>query len=225
MAIKLVRVTDDQETVRKRLNEIVQAINSPATGLPAGGATGQVLAKASTVDFDVEWVPAGGGGGGGGGASWGSITGTLSSQTDLQTALNGKANSSHNHSISNVVGLQTALDSKQETLVSATNIKTINGVSVLGSGDLTVSSSPTMLEATVDFGAFGYTAVVAVPDATVTASTKLSYGLTVTGRDADELEMAPIVMSHVVNDGVGITFYANALQGADGQFKINYMKA
>ena len=31
-------------------------------------------------------------GGGGGGASWGSITGTLSSQTDLQTALDSKAN-------------------------------------------------------------------------------------------------------------------------------------
>jgi len=30
--------------------------------------------------------------GGGGGAVWGSITGTLSSQTDLQTALNGKLN-------------------------------------------------------------------------------------------------------------------------------------
>ena len=31
------------------------------------------------------------GGGGGGGASWGNITGTLSNQTDLQTALNAKA--------------------------------------------------------------------------------------------------------------------------------------
>jgi hypothetical protein len=50
---------------------------------------------------------------------WGSITGTLSSQTDLQTALNGK----------------------QATLISATNIKTINGNSILGSGDLTVSGS------------------------------------------------------------------------------------
>lgn len=36
----------------------------------------------------------GSGGGGGGGHSWGSITGTLSSQTDLQTALNGKASAS-----------------------------------------------------------------------------------------------------------------------------------
>ena len=57
------------------------------------------------------------GGGGGGGASWGNITGTLSSQTDLQTAL----------------------DTKQDDLVSGTNIKTINGSSVLGSGNLVLS--------------------------------------------------------------------------------------
>ena len=37
------------------------------------------------------------GGGGGGGGTWGSITGTLSSQTDLQSALDSKANTSHNH--------------------------------------------------------------------------------------------------------------------------------
>jgi hypothetical protein len=52
-------------------------------------------------------------------AVWGGITGTLSSQTDLQTALN----------------------AKQDDLVSGTNIKTINGSSVLGSGDLTISGS------------------------------------------------------------------------------------
>jgi hypothetical protein len=55
----------------------------------------------------------------GGSATWGGITGTLSSQTDLQTALNGK----------------------QDTLISGTNIKTINGSSILGSGNLTVSGS------------------------------------------------------------------------------------
>jgi hypothetical protein len=53
------------------------------------------------------------------GATWGSITGTLSAQTDLQSALN----------------------AKQDTLISATNIKTINGNSILGSGDLTISGS------------------------------------------------------------------------------------
>lgn len=36
---------------------------------------------------------------------------------------------------------QSALNAKQDTLVSGTNIKTINGSSVLGSGDLTVSGS------------------------------------------------------------------------------------
>lgn len=55
-------------------------------------------------------------GGGGGGASWGSINGTLSSQTDLNTALNNKADSIHTHSISDVTGLQTALDSKANVL-------------------------------------------------------------------------------------------------------------
>lgn len=56
----------------------------------------------------------------GGSATWGGITGTLSSQTDLQSALN----------------------AKQATLVSGTNIKTINSTSLLGSGNITIASSP-----------------------------------------------------------------------------------
>ena len=55
----------------------------------------------------------------GSGASWGSITGTLSSQTDLDTALNGK----------------------QATLVSGTNIKTLNGGTLLGSGNISIPSN------------------------------------------------------------------------------------
>ena len=38
----------------------------------------------------------------GSGAAWGDITGTLPSQTDLQSALNGKANSSHSHTKSDI---------------------------------------------------------------------------------------------------------------------------
>ena len=53
--------------------------------------------------------------------AWGGISGTLSNQTDLQTALN----------------------AKQATLVNQSNIKSINGASILGSGDLTVTSSGT----------------------------------------------------------------------------------
>ena len=44
-----------------------------------------------------------GSGGGGGSIAWGNITGTLSNQTDLQTALDGKADSVHTHSASDVV--------------------------------------------------------------------------------------------------------------------------
>lgn len=53
-------------------------------GVPAGGTAGQVLAKIDGTDYNTQWsTPSGGG-------AWGSITGTLSSQTDLQTALNAK---------------------------------------------------------------------------------------------------------------------------------------
>jgi len=51
-------------------------------------------------------------------AEWGNITGTLADQTDLSTALGGK----------------------QETLVSGTNIKTINSTSLLGSGDIQIQA-------------------------------------------------------------------------------------
>lgn len=54
----------------------------------------------------------------GGTAAWGSITGTLTAQTDLQGAL----------------------DAKQATLVSGTNIKTVNSTSLLGSGNITTGT-------------------------------------------------------------------------------------
>lgn len=51
--------------------------------------------------------------------TWGNIAGTLSDQTDLKNAL----------------------DSKQDELVSGTNIKTINGTSVLGSGNISTTAA------------------------------------------------------------------------------------
>ena len=55
----------------------------------------------------------------GGSVVWGNITGTLSDQTDLQAEL----------------------DAKQDTLVSGTNIRTINGESLLGSTDISISGA------------------------------------------------------------------------------------
>jgi hypothetical protein len=56
-------------------------------GITIGGITGQVLAKRSNANYDTEWVnqtafPS---------VTWGSITGTLANQADLQSVLNAKA--------------------------------------------------------------------------------------------------------------------------------------
>ncbi len=59
----------------------------------------------------------------------------------VSTGLAGKSNTGHGHAQSDITGLVTDLSNKQATLVSATNIKTINGSSVLGAGDLVVSAS------------------------------------------------------------------------------------
>lgn len=156
--------------------------NTP--NLPAS-STGKYLKDDGTWDTP---------GVGPGTVNWGDIGGTLSSQTDLQTALDGKvdensaitgatktkitydakglvtagadattadiADSSNKRYVTdaqltvlgNTSGTNTGDNatnsqysglaaSKQDTLVSGTNIKTINGSSVLGSGDLVVSGS------------------------------------------------------------------------------------
>jgi len=109
-------------------------------------------------------------------ATWGGITGTLSAQTDLQSALNGKEPSITAGTTSqyyrgdktfqtlnkSAVGLgnvdntsdankpvstatSTALGLKQDTLVSGTNIKTVNGSSLLGSGNISVNSGVSLI--------------------------------------------------------------------------------
>ncbi len=47
---------------------------------------------------------------------------------------------SHSHSISDVTGLQSAIDAKQDALSSGVNIKTLNSISLLGSGNITIGS-------------------------------------------------------------------------------------
>jgi hypothetical protein len=72
--------------------------------------------------------------------------------TATQTALDGKAPSVHNHTTANIAGLDTTLsgistsitsltNNKQEKLTSGTNIKSVNGNSLLGSGDIVINAS------------------------------------------------------------------------------------
>jgi hypothetical protein len=68
------------------------------------------------------------------------FTGTVSGVTKSMVGLGNVDNTSDaNKPISTLT--QTALDAKQATLVSATNIKTINSTSLLGSGDIAISGS------------------------------------------------------------------------------------
>lgn len=60
-------------------------------GVPTGGLTGQLLVKASGADYDYSWaaqVPS---------LAWGTLTGTLSDQTDLQAELDAKSDTTHTH--------------------------------------------------------------------------------------------------------------------------------
>ena len=92
-------------------------------------------------------------------AEWGNITGTLSHQKDLQNALNAKASTTSVTNLETEVtdlsgrvtaneadiilkADKTALNAKQDKLVSGINIKTINQESILGKGDITIKSAP-----------------------------------------------------------------------------------
>lgn len=78
---------------------------------------------------------------GSGGGTWGTITGTLPEQTDLQTALDLKANTSV---LSAYLTTASAGSTYQPILVSGTSIKTINSASILGSGNIIVAGDATL---------------------------------------------------------------------------------
>lgn len=65
---------------------------APGVGVPIGGTANQVLSKVDATDYNTQWVDPTTGA-----VSWGGITGTLSSQTDLQSVLDGKSSTSHVH--------------------------------------------------------------------------------------------------------------------------------
>lgn len=95
------------------------SVLATAQTLPAGSpATVTVTASGPNTAKEFSFVFGLPRGADGGNPVWGNIQGTLSDQTDLQDAL----------------------DDKQDTLVSGTNIKTINNQSLVGSGNVEIVS-------------------------------------------------------------------------------------
>lgn len=130
-------------------------------------------------------------------ATWGAIAGTLSDQTDLSLALG----------------------SKQTLLVSGTNIKTVNGSSLLGSGNL-VTPSGTVTSASV-VTANGFAGSVANPTTTpaITLSTTVTGLLKGNGSAvsaaASGTDYAPATSGSSILKGNGSGGFSNAAAGTD----------
>lgn len=94
--------------------------------------------------------------------SFGTTVGTFCQGNDSRLS-DARTPTAHTHPQSDVTNLVTDLAAKQATLVSGTNIKTVNSTSLLGSGDISVSASPAGSSGQVQFnnaGAFGGAAAV-----------------------------------------------------------------
>lgn len=146
-------------------------------------------------------------------------THVTSDVTGLDTALSGKAPISHTHTIEDVISLQGTLDSKQPNLASGTNIKTINGNSILGSGDLTTATYTV------------YTATI--PNTSwIGSSAPYSKAVAVTGLLSTDEPIIDLVLSGVyatdvtmrenwskiyrgVTSADSITFYADSIPSAN----------
>jgi len=93
-------------------------VTSGVFGFNRGGTNQTAWNAAKCVrvnDAGTALEPAAADCGTGGGAVWGAITGTLSNQTDLQGALDGKSATGHGHVESDVTNLVTDLAAKEAT--------------------------------------------------------------------------------------------------------------
>ncbi|TAL08174.1 MAG: collagen-like protein, partial [Nitrospirae bacterium] len=169
-------------------------------GVPTGGTTNQVLKKASNADYDTTWGAASGGG------SWGSIAGTLSDQTDLQTALDAKQASDAD--LTAIAGLDSSTSGaiasdgagwiKKTYAQFKTALSLVKGDVGLGSVDNTADSAKNVLSATklttarnIDGQSFdGSADITVIAPGTHAATSKT------TPVDADEL---PLVDSAAAN--------------------------
>lgn len=91
---------------------------------------------------------------------------------DITITTGGEGGISLPIAITDVTSLQTSLDSKQSTLVSGTNIKTVNGTSLLGSGNIAISGSGGVASFNTRTGAVSLTSDDVIKTFTSSSATK-----------------------------------------------------
>jgi len=128
------------------LSGTVATPGAPGVGVPAGGSAGQVLAKVDGVSYNTEWVNVTAS------AAWGTITGTLSAQSDLQSALDAKQSvsgmSAYLSKAGNLAGLTDLSVSRDNLNLGTLNTPVFAGVTAQGSGANVANLTPTSLTLT-----------------------------------------------------------------------------
>lgn len=146
---------------------------------------------------------------------------TISDVTNLQTTLDSKADSSHNHSISNVENLQTSLDAKVPTS------RTVNGKALTSDITLSASDVSALPTSGVDLDFSVYTAWTDVLDAlplgSVTTLRKTKINSALLPSDCPNSDYGNIVIRKVnsVYQNCSATLYIRA-QGASHIFEATF---
>ena len=111
-----------------------------------------------------------------------------------------KSDVGHTHPQSDIVNLISDLAAKQDALVSGTNIKTINGNSILGSGDLVVSGGSSSEWGQLSFSALGtVTSVSGGVDTLITFNTTAGSGTTLTTSSVQVLTAGNYSIDYNIN--------------------------
>jgi len=180
--------------------------------------------------------------------SWGGITGTLSNQTDLNNALGTKVDKSDSTDATsyttkkqfndgqlldvkkadstgvNGYATQDDLLGKQATLVSATNIKSINSNSLLGSGDISVATllglTPVANTVTVNGHALSSNVTVTKSDVSLSAVTNNAQVKKLSSSTANNVPRWANTSGDSLADGLAVGTSANNLVQLDANAKL-----
>lgn len=130
---------------------------------------------------------------GGGSVSWGGITGTLSAQTDLQSALDGKAPSSHTQAWSTITSTPTTLGGYGITDAAPSSRQVASGTGLTGGGDLSADRTLALTGQALALHNLGTSGVIARTGAGTVAARTITAGANISVTNGDGVAGNPTV--------------------------------